>query len=149
MKSALIFFGPIILTLGFLLWSDGLTFGNQHPGMIHVGGVGPGGTFNLFHKEVYRCDENGVNCVLVDEETSFSEMSGLELEQETIEYRDGMSKDYNKTKQPGLTKYANISVKRPMSFDWKGLKFEFERLVEIDEVNREYDAKIKETQTDE
>jgi phage tail-like protein len=42
----------------------------------------------------------------------FTEVSGLDFETEVIEYREGNSVTYNKTKQPGLTKYANISLKR-------------------------------------
>ncbi len=42
----------------------------------------------------------------------FTEVSGLDFETEVIEYRHGASPEYNKTKQPGLTKYANITLKR-------------------------------------
>lgn len=42
----------------------------------------------------------------------FSEVSGLDFETEVIEYRSGSSKKYNKTKQPGLTKYSDITLKR-------------------------------------
>jgi phage tail-like protein len=42
----------------------------------------------------------------------FTEVSGLEFETEVIEYREGNSKTYNKSKQPGLTKYSNITLKR-------------------------------------
>ncbi len=42
----------------------------------------------------------------------FTEVSGLDFETEVIEYREGSSKKYNKTKQPGLTKYSNITLKR-------------------------------------
>ena len=42
----------------------------------------------------------------------FTEVSGLDVETEVIEYREGSSKEYNKTKQPGLTKYSNITLKR-------------------------------------
>ena len=42
----------------------------------------------------------------------FTEVSGLDFETEVIEYREGNDKNYNKTKQPGLTKYANITLKR-------------------------------------
>jgi phage tail-like protein len=42
----------------------------------------------------------------------FTEVSGLDFETEVIEYREGNAPTYNKTKQPGLTKYANISLKR-------------------------------------
>lgn len=42
----------------------------------------------------------------------FTEVSGLSFETEVIEYREGSSKVYNKQKQPGLTKYSNITLKR-------------------------------------
>ena len=42
----------------------------------------------------------------------FTEVSGLDFETEVIEYREGNNKKYNKTKQPGLTKYSNVTLKR-------------------------------------
>lgn len=42
----------------------------------------------------------------------FTEASGLDFETEVIEYREGNSKIYNKTKQPGLTKFSNVTLKR-------------------------------------
>jgi phage tail-like protein len=42
----------------------------------------------------------------------FTEASGLDFETEVIEYREGNSKQYNKSKQPGLTKYSDITLKR-------------------------------------
>ena len=42
----------------------------------------------------------------------FTEVTGLDFETEVIEYREGNSPVYNKTKQPGLTKYSNITLKR-------------------------------------
>ena len=42
----------------------------------------------------------------------FTEVSGLEVETEVIEYRDGASPEYNKLKMPGMQKYANITLKR-------------------------------------
>ena len=42
----------------------------------------------------------------------FTEVSGLDFETEVIEYREGSSKKYNKSKQPGLTKYSDITLKR-------------------------------------
>ncbi|MEC5143302.1 phage tail protein [Chitinophaga sp. 212800010-3] len=47
-----------------------------------------------------------------DVRLGFTEVSGLDFETEVIEYREGNSKKYNKSKQPGLTKYANITLKR-------------------------------------
>lgn len=42
----------------------------------------------------------------------FTEISGLDFETEVIEYREGSNPGYHKTKQPGLTKYSNIILKR-------------------------------------
>lgn len=42
----------------------------------------------------------------------FTEVSGLDFETEVIEYREGSNPTYHKSKQPGLTKYANITLKR-------------------------------------
>jgi len=42
----------------------------------------------------------------------FSEVSGLNVETEPIEYRHGASPEFTKTKMPGLQKYSNITLKR-------------------------------------
>ena len=42
----------------------------------------------------------------------FTEVSGLDFETEVIEYREGSSKTYNSSKQPGRTKYSNVTLKR-------------------------------------
>ncbi len=42
----------------------------------------------------------------------FSEISGLEAEAQTIEYREGSSPTYSVTKMPGLKKYSNVTLKR-------------------------------------
>lgn len=54
----------------------------------------------------------------------FTEVSGLDVETEVIEYRDGASPEYVKTKMPGMQKFSNITLKRgtfPADnefFDW-------------------------------
>lgn len=45
-------------------------------------------------------------------EIGFTEVSGLDVESEVIEYRDGSSKEYNKIKMPGMQKFSNITLKR-------------------------------------
>ena len=45
-------------------------------------------------------------------QSSFSEAAGLKLEEQPIEYRDGLSPEYHSTKQPGIPKYGNITMKR-------------------------------------
>ena len=42
----------------------------------------------------------------------FSEVSGLTVETELVEYRDGASPEFTKIKMPGLKKYSNITLKR-------------------------------------
>ena len=42
----------------------------------------------------------------------FSEISGLDVETEPIEYRDGIMPEYSKIKMPGMQKYSNITLKR-------------------------------------
>jgi phage tail-like protein len=42
----------------------------------------------------------------------FTEISGLDVETEVIEFRDGASKEYSKRKMPGLQKFPNVTMKR-------------------------------------
>lgn len=42
----------------------------------------------------------------------FTEVSGLNIENEVIEYREGNNKEYSKIKMPGMRKYSNITLKR-------------------------------------
>lgn len=42
----------------------------------------------------------------------FTEVSGLDVETEVIEYRHGASFEYHKTKMPGMQKYGDITLKR-------------------------------------
>ena len=42
----------------------------------------------------------------------FTEISGLDVETEVIEYRDGAAPEYSKQKIPGMQKFANITMKR-------------------------------------
>ncbi|MCK8521377.1 phage tail protein [Aquimarina sp. D1M17] len=42
----------------------------------------------------------------------FTEVTGLDIQVELIEYRDGESKEYHKIKMPGMQKYSNITLKR-------------------------------------
>ncbi|HMB91247.1 MAG TPA: phage tail protein [Rhodothermales bacterium] len=42
----------------------------------------------------------------------FSEVTGLNIEVQVIEYRDGLSPDYSTVKMPGMAKYGNITLKR-------------------------------------
>lgn len=42
----------------------------------------------------------------------FTEVSGLDIETEAIEYREGNLPQYHKLKMPGMQKYSNITMKR-------------------------------------
>ena len=42
----------------------------------------------------------------------FTEVSGLDVETEVVEYRDGSSPEYSKIKMPGMQKFSNITLKR-------------------------------------
>jgi phage tail-like protein len=59
-----------------------------------------------------------------DVELTFTEVTGLDVETEAIEYRHGASPEYHKTKMPGMQKYSDITMKRGTfagdnrSFEW-------------------------------
>jgi len=42
----------------------------------------------------------------------FTEVTGMDFSQEVIEYREGSSPVFSKTKQPGMTKFSNLTLKR-------------------------------------
>ena len=42
----------------------------------------------------------------------FTEVSGLDIETEVIEYREGNMKEYQSIKMPGRQKFGNITMKR-------------------------------------
>jgi phage tail-like protein len=42
----------------------------------------------------------------------FTEVSGLDMQLEAIEYRDGASPQYSTLKMPGMHKFSNITLKR-------------------------------------
>lgn len=42
----------------------------------------------------------------------FTEVSGLDVETEVIEYRQGNSPEFSKIKMPGMQKFSNITLKR-------------------------------------
>jgi phage tail-like protein len=57
---------------------------------------------SVFH---FRVEWGGTNI-------GFSEVSGLNIETQVIEYRDGSMPDYSTIKMPGMQKYGNITLKR-------------------------------------
>lgn len=42
----------------------------------------------------------------------FTEVTGLNVETDVIEYREGVSPEFHKIKMPGLQKFPNITLKR-------------------------------------
>jgi len=42
----------------------------------------------------------------------FTEVTGLDMQIEAIEYREGSSPEYSKIKMPGMRKFSNITLKR-------------------------------------
>jgi phage tail-like protein len=60
----------------------------------------------------------------VGERVGFTEVTGLDIQNEPIEYREGSSTEFSKIKMPGMHKFSNITLKRgtiPQDsafFDW-------------------------------
>lgn len=50
--------------------------------------------------------------ILNGDETFFQEVSGLDTETQTIEYRHGNSKQFSTIKMPGITKTGNVILKK-------------------------------------
>ena len=65
----------------------------------------------------------------------FSEVSGLDIENEIIEYRQGASPDFSKIKMPGMVKYPNITLKRGM-FKGDNEYYEWLKTIELNTVER-------------
>lgn len=83
----------------------------------------------------------------------FTEVTGLDFETEVIEYREGNLPTYNKTKQPGLTKYTDVVLKRGIVLDdleffsqwvktamFQEIKEQYRRTVTIKLLNEEHKA---------
>lgn len=65
----------------------------------------------------------------------FSEVSGLNVETEPIEYRHGASPEFTKTKMPGLQSYSNITLKRG-SFQSDNEFFEWWNTIKLNTIER-------------
>jgi phage tail-like protein len=65
----------------------------------------------------------------------FTEVSGLVVENEVIEYRDGASREYSKIKMPGMQKFSNITLKRGT---FKGLSsfYDWYNTIALNQVER-------------
>lgn len=65
----------------------------------------------------------------------FTEASGLDWQIDVIEYREGSSPVYHKTKMPGLQKFSNITLKRG-SFQGDNQFFEWMNTVQLNTIER-------------
>lgn len=65
----------------------------------------------------------------------FTEVTGLNIENEMIEYREGSSPEYHKIKMPGLQKYGNITLKRGM-FNGDNEFFQWLNTVSLSKIER-------------
>lgn len=66
----------------------------------------------------------------------FSEVTGLNIEVQVIEYRHGLSPDFSTTKMPGLQKYGNITLKRGV-FKGNNEFFDWYKTVKMNTVERQ------------
>jgi phage tail-like protein len=65
----------------------------------------------------------------------FQEVSGLSIERDIIEYRQGASPDFSKMKMPGMAKFGNITLKRG-TFKGDNDYFEWLQTVQMNTVER-------------
>ena len=65
----------------------------------------------------------------------FTEVTGLDMQVEAIEYREGSSPQYTKTKMPGLHKFSNITLKRG-TFDGDKEFYAWIKTVNLNKVER-------------
>ena len=65
----------------------------------------------------------------------FTEVSGLSVELQTIDYREGSSLEYQVTKMPGIPQYSNITLKRGI---YKGDNefFQWLNTVKLNDIDR-------------
>jgi len=65
----------------------------------------------------------------------FTEVGGLDIEVDVIEYREGSSPEYSPTKMPGQYKYSNIILKRGI-FKQDNDFFQWMNTIHLNEVER-------------
>ncbi len=70
-----------------------------------------------------------------DTEIGFTEVSGLEIETEVIEYREGNNKEYSNIKMPGLKSYSNLTLKRG-TFKSENQFYEWFNSIKLNTVDR-------------
>lgn len=77
-----------------------------------------------------------------DVNLSFTEVTGLDIQVEAIEYRHGDSKAFSKIKMPGMRKYSNITMKRG-TFSGKKEFYDWLKEIQDDRANVRRDVIIK------
>lgn len=65
----------------------------------------------------------------------FTEVTGLTVETEVIEYREGANREYSKLKMPGMQKFGNITLKRG-TFQGDNQYYEWWRTVSLNTIER-------------
>ncbi len=65
----------------------------------------------------------------------FTEVTGLDITTEVIEYRDGASPEYSKIKMPGQRKFSNITLKRG-TFQGDNQFYEWFNTVNLNQIER-------------
>lgn len=83
---------------------------------------------NYFLNCHFRVDWGGSNL-------SFMEVSGLEIEYDVVEYREGHSPEYGSQKMPGRPKYSNIILKRGITADNNEF-YNWLKTIKLNEVER-------------
>lgn len=73
---------------------------------------------------------------VADISAEFSEVTGLNIEVQPIEYRQGLSPDPSTTKMPGLHKYGNLSLKRGV-FKKNNEFYNWIKKIKLNEVERQ------------
>lgn len=68
-------------------------------------------------------------------EATFSEVTGLNIEAQIIEYRDGASPEFSTIKMPGLKKYGNVTLKRGV-FAKDNMFYEWYKTIQMNKVER-------------
>jgi phage tail-like protein len=68
----------------------------------------------------------------------FTEVTGLDFETQVIEYRSGEMVIYNKLKQPGMTKYSDITCKRGTFFGDNEFFTQWVNTFKFQEVNAKF-----------
>lgn len=68
-------------------------------------------------------------------QVGFTEVSGLSVELQSIDYREGSASEYQVTKMPGIPQYSNITLKRGI-FAKDNEFFEWLNTVKLNTIDR-------------